>query len=82
MGPGRHRRLGRRSHYRKCARKALLRYYGGYGYYGGYAPTYSYGGYAPAYYYGGGYAPAYYYGGYRPAYYGYYGRPYHRWRRW
>ena len=65
-----------------CFGSALARpYYGGYGYGGGYAPTYYYGGYAPTYYYGGGYAPAYY-GGYRPAYYGYYGRPYYRWRRW
>jgi hypothetical protein len=39
--------------------------YGGYGYYGGYAPAY-YGGYGPGY--GYGYAPAYY-GGYSSAYY-------------
>jgi hypothetical protein len=45
--------------------------YGPYGYYGG--PGY-YGGYAPAYY--GGYAPAYYNYGYAPAYYGGYGQAY------
>jgi hypothetical protein len=47
--------------------------YGGYGYYGGYAPAYYGGGYGGGYY--GGYAPSYY--GYAPGYYGGYTSTYY-----